>query len=347
MNTSRPRTEAFAPSLANQRTSFSADDTRYPDILWDATPLQIAVAVNDTTIARYLLKSGCIVNAPDSSHNTPLHQAASQGATAMIELLLEFGANSQARDYSLRTPAMRAAKNANKDALEALVKAGLDLHAADYYGNTIFHHAARAGNAEALLYLMNKYTRLHPPHTKDGRTFLSLVFRDCRRRDLSALLNAAPDFGNYLEEEDNVLADAVQNPDITTWMMKMLLKRVPQDSLPKLLERNARYSGTPLYATCTIAVTSIQSALIDVLTSAGAELETEGGDHGTALMGACAAGRLSAVKSLVSKGAKVAYIKDGQTISALNAAKHFPEIIDWLLVGRYMDGPKLLTNGAL
>ena len=61
-------------------------------------------------------------------------------------------------------------------------------------------------------------------------------------------------------------------------------------------------------------------------------------------MGACATGRLSAVKVLVSKGAKIYYTKDGSTISALDKAKHFPKITRWLLVGRYIEGPRLLTR---
>ena len=81
-----------------------------------------------------------------------------------------------------------------------------------------------------------------------------------------------------------------------------------------------------------------------MLIDAGAALELEGGDHGTPLLGACATGRLSAVKVLVSKGAKLHYTKDGSTIRALDKAKNFPEIRHWLLVGRYIEGPRLLMK---
>ena len=85
--------------------------------------------------------------------------------------------------------------------------------------------------------------------------------------------------------------------------------------------------------------------MINTLLEAGAQLEQEGGEHGTPLMGACAAGRLAAVKVLVSKSAKISYEKEGQIFSALRAAKHFPEITRWLLVGRFTEGRRLLTNG--
>jgi len=80
--------------------------------------------------------------------------------------------------------------------------------------------------------------------------------------------------------------------------------------------------------------------MISLLHDTGAELETEGGDYGTPLMGACAAGRLQAVKLLARKGAKMLYCNEhGRSFSALRAAKYFPEIVQWLLVGRYTEGP--------
>ena len=60
-------------------------------------------------------------------------------------------------------------------------------------------------------------------------------------------------------------------------------------------------------------------------------------------MTACA-DRLLAVKCLVSKGAKLHYTKGGSTIRALDKAKNFPEIKRWLLVGRYIEGPRLLMK---
>jgi len=78
----------------------------------------------------------------------------------------------------------------------------------------------------------------------------------------------------------------------------------------------------------------------------GAELEHEGEDHGTPLMGTCAAGCLPVVKLLVSRGANLCYTKDGEAFSAFCAGKHFPEIRRWLLVGRYTEGPRLLADSG-
>ena len=85
---------------------------------------------------------------------------------------------------------------------------------------------------------------------------------------------------------------------------------------------------------------------MDLLLDAGAQLEEEGGEHGTPLFGACAAGRLAVVTQLIAKGARAAYTKDGQIFSAINCANYFPEITRWLLVGRFIEGSgsRLLTN---
>ncbi|KAL8766047.1 MAG: hypothetical protein Q9209_007076 [Squamulea sp. 1 TL-2023] len=86
--------------------------------------------------------------------------------------------------------------------------------------------------------------------------------------------------------------------------------------------------------------------MISVLLEAGADLEHEGGRHGSPLMGACATGRLAAVKFLTSKGAKIVYERDGVIVSALHAAKHFLEIMRWILVERFTKGRKRISNDS-
>ena len=63
--------------------------------------------------------------------------------------------------------------------------------------------------------------------------------------------------------------------------------------------------------------------LTEILCSSDALHPIEGGDHGTPLMGACAAGRFATAKPLVSNNAKTCYTMDGEMVSALDAAKHF------------------------
>jgi ankyrin repeat protein len=57
-------------------------------------------------------------------------------------------------------------------------------------------------------------------------------------------------------------------------------------------------------------------------------MELEGGRAGTPLIGACEAGHLQTIKVLVRQGAKLIYLnKDGQEVSAIALAKHYPRVM--------------------
>ena len=307
------------------------------------TPLTIAAKFNATKITRRLLEAGALVDKANLDSETPLHIAARSGDAETMEVLLEFGANSQARDNCLKTPAMITAEQGNLKALLMLSTNGVDHDEVDVFGESILHHAARSGTMEELFHLISSANGdLVGQENKVGDSALSLAFRYAGE-ELPMLLNTAPGQGAYYGEKSNTLSGALLNQSMTGLVMKMVLRRVPHDILSKLLAHQDWYFGTPLYAACTIATIASQIAIIDALLDAGAALELKGGDEGTPLMGACAAGRMKVVKHLVRKGARICYIEDGQVFSALRAAKHFPDIVRWLLVGRYLDGPKLLT----
>ncbi|KAF6221520.1 hypothetical protein HO133_002376 [Letharia lupina] len=148
------------------------------------------------------------------------------------------------------------------------------------------------------------------------------------------MLNFAPHPSAYIAHKRKILTETIWSIENTGFTVRKLPRRVPAEPVPKFLAHRAVYGSTALYAASTIA-TPQQSDSIEILTNAGAEPELEGGDHGTPLMGACATGRLSAVKEPVSKGAVICYTKAGETIGALRASKHFPDMGGWLLVGRF------------
>lgn len=101
----------------------------------------------------------------------------------------------------------------------------------------------------------------------------------------------------------------------------MLLRRVPTGHLPRLLNHRA-LDGTPLHLAAKVPKVDTIALLLD----AGAQLELEGSEHGTPLMVACATGRDAAVKSLVARGARTSYVKDGEVYSAFTAAKYHPPV---------------------
>ncbi|KAL8760737.1 MAG: hypothetical protein Q9184_003095 [Pyrenodesmia sp. 2 TL-2023] len=330
-----------------------------------ASPLHLAAVGGHVQVARFLLERGANANKPDGGYMTPLHWAAAGSSTAtadetaMTELLLEFGANVHAVDASLRTPCMVAVSFGRHGPLRVMIARGADLHMKDRWRNTVLHYTA-ANSGSLSVYTAANSGSLSVLHSlivhglseelgrenPRGYSPLSLMLSRGNWHELLFLLNLAPDPTVYTPHASNSLVTCVENPNMTQSLLKKFLRRLSEPVVNTLLAHRAKAEGTPLYAACTLARPNQQDDVINILLDAGAELDLEGGDHGTPLMGACAAGRLAVVKLLVSKGAKISYEKDSETVSALNKAKHFPEIIRWLLVERFTQGPRRILNNS-
>ena len=309
-----------------------------------ANTLQIAANNGYISLVESLLKRGAFVNVTDENGLTPLHFAAVNGHVPTIKMLLGFGAIIHLPDRNLISACMWAAENDHLDAVRELLKAGANRQAQDFSHRHILHHAAASKSWSVFYYLLPSTTMCElTMENVYGDTVITRVLRDAEPCQLWSLLNHALPDQAYFTNRSNVLTAAVKNRHGTTSVLKRLLRRLPQSLLPQLLSHQAILGGTPLYVAST-DISPHQVDLICILINAGAALELEGGDHGTPLMGACATARLPAVKCLVSKGAKLYYTKDGSTIRALDKAKHFPEIERWLLVGRYIEGPRLLMK---
>lgn len=172
---------------------------------------------------------------------------------------------------------------------------GADLHATDYMEQTALNYAADSRKVAVLAFLMNAAAgHILELENIFGETVYSLAIR-CFDFHSTAVLNLAPRCAAYDGQKSNVLTSAVRNRTMTTKGLRMVFRRLSEELLKPLLTRRALIGGTPLYAACTVARPDLQCDFITLLLDAGADLEGDGGDYGTPLMGACAAGRLSAV----------------------------------------------------
>ena len=212
--------------------------------------------------------------------------------------------------------------------------------------NTALHLAAAASRSLSVVQLLIMHGSKDDLGCENSRGYspLSFILSEGSWHELLFILNLAPDTTVYAPHASNPLAACVKNPHMTPSLLRKFLRRLSKPIVSTLLGHKAKVEGTPLYAACTLTGPSQHEGVINTLLEASAELEFEGGDHGTPLMGACAAGRLAAVKFLVPKGAKIYYERDGETVSALNKAKHFPEIVRWILVERFTKGPRRILD---
>lgn len=306
-----------------------------------AKSLHIAASLGHTDIARSLIEHGASVDSVDDHLCTPLHFAACRGQLQLTELLIDFNANVNAVNDRLVSPCMVAAAAGFLQPIQALVQAGADLTLQDQNCLTALQIATISSYLDIISFL-NTNTEGYAlnAETLSGESVLIMMSRWAYHSHSSFFLNLAPNPSIYEPRKSNVLTAVAETNHPAH--LKKVLRRLAKELVPRLLAHRALRWGTPLYA----AATKPAEKVIDMLLDAGAELELEGGEHGTPLMGACAAGRLGVVKTLVRKGAKTSYTKDDRVFSALLAAKHHVKVIRWLLVGRFMEGPLLIENGG-
>ena len=309
----------------------------FPSKFTSAKPLHIAASIGGLQIGSMLLAHGASIGSLDGKYATPLHYAADHDRIAMVNLLLEAGANPNALDRILRSPAMRAAMQGHVNCIRVLLEAGADIQVRDEWGRTALRLAAGFRAKDMFIFLMSKMSG-YELATEDvwGQTILYAAMCQPLAFSMSFLLSLAPSAAAYASEKRNILTAAVYHSTIE---FKMLLRRIPAYILLGLLNQRDIQAGTPLHR----AAIDEELDIITLLLDTGAQLELEACDHGTALMGACVIGRLASVKFLVAKGAKTSYMQDGQLYSAFVAAKNHPEVRRWLLVGRFSEGPTLLT----
>lgn len=304
-----------------------------------AKSLHIAASLGHADIARSLIQHGASVDSVDDHLWTPLHFAACNRQLQLTELLINFNANVNAVNDRLGSPCMVAASAGFLQPIQALVQGGADLTLQDQNCLTALHHAAFSGYLDIISFLnTNMEGFALNAETLSAESVLITISRWAYHS--SFFLNLAPNPSVYEPRKSNVLTAVAETNHPAH--LKKVLRRLTKELVPRLLAHRALCWGTPLYA----AATKPAEKVIDMLLDAGAELELEGGEHGTPLMGACAAGRLGVVKTLVRKGAKTSYTKDDRVFSALLAAKHHVKVIRWLLVGRFMEGPLLIENGG-
>ena len=289
-----------------------------------------------------LLAHGASIDSVDMQHLTPLHNAADHDRVAMVKLLLEAGANPNALDCDLQSPVMRAAKQGHVNCVPILLEAGADMQLRNIGGQTALHLAAESGAKDMFIFLISKKPGCELA-TEDiwGRSVLHYAICKPFAFPINFLLSLAPPAAVYMSQTHTILNAAIYYR--STIEVKMLLRRIPAYLLPRLLDQREPWQGTPLH----LAAIEEYLEMVILLLDTGAQLDIEACEHGTALMGACAAGRLASVKLLIARGARTSYMQDEKLCSALLAAKYHPEVRRWLLVGRFLEGPKLLTYKEL
>ena len=119
------------------------------------TPLQAAVVLGHTEIARFLLEHGADVNVRDKDNSTLLHEASGSGNIDVMQLLLSHRADVNVLDRRGDSPLHKASRYQRFDAMKLLVKEGADVDVRDKSNSTPLHEASGSGNIEVMQLLLS------------------------------------------------------------------------------------------------------------------------------------------------------------------------------------------------
>ena len=331
--------------LLNGRVSRVADQadssSKLCVTLAGLSPLHVAVKASQSEALEFLLTIGAEVDTLDEQHRTPLlvstQSSSDESADAnqlIVSRLLEHGASIDVQDDIGYTALFNAVHNLH--IAWKLVKAGASVHVRSFWGETLLHRAAVSGSTELFSYGIQLGLDPFAPDLfgisaimqalEYGSQALTTFIFNSRK-----LWDTPPDHPNLLSEI------------IMSWRHKLiplLYRSMPRGRAIEQLDRVGRRGASPLCEAARQPDLWGVRTLLDL----GAAIDTEGSEQGTALMAAATHGRLEVVKHLVRSGANVQYnnTSNSKTFrSALVAARRHPQVLQWLLVGRYVDQRQL------
>ncbi|MCJ1246909.1 Ankyrin repeat domain-containing protein 44 [Trapelia coarctata] len=304
-------------------------------------PLHMATLYGRETAVDLLIDRGADVELTTLGNvSTPLHIACGNRGSKVdnspipiIRRLLEAGANVNCCDAFGRTPFLTAASAGLEDVLKELQSHGADVKSSDREGMTAMHHAIEDRQIKVIPFLLSSgldlsavdrwgYNALHE----------AIVFGD--EATITSILNQAGSVGDRNKDGANVLNLLCEREDCKTSMAEKLIAKIKNEEKSAMLNNRSEIYDAPLYE----AAARGNLALTRLLLEHGAILDMVGGPLGTALMAACAMGRLDVVKFFVGRGAETEYVEDGKPISAYEAAAHHKKVQEWLLSNQGREG---------
>lgn len=337
------------------------------------TPLHVASSTGSTDAIKALIKHGAIIDAVTSDGKRPLDLASKHGHADAVRILLELGAvrcsdinarvningetslilavrNSgdecryvqslldDGADTSLRdidgwSAIMLAARHDFIQVAKLLVEAGASIHTVTVFGDNILHISADNGSTRCFAYFLQLGCDAHLENIY-GNTALYLAGSYNSLISYCAKSNAI--YGATRRVKQQLLTDAISERSCGTVLQ--VICSLPKGEVPLL-------TSTRRYHWCSVLCQAVAEGCkrcINTLLTHGADIEMEGSNQGTPLMQACAFGQLSMVKLLVRNNAKLDYFDEhGVHRNAFDEALEWPDIIQWLLVGRFQDQVKL------
>lgn len=271
------------------------------------TPLYYASLTGLPKVVQLLaLKANVDVNMRGGFHGSPLHAASYRGHVEMVKLLLEMGADVNLQGGFYGTALQAACAHSRAEVVRQLLEAGADVNAqGGRYGNAL-QAAAACGSSKIVQQLIDAGADVKMQggfwgsalHAASGHGHCEVIRQ---------LLDAGADINAHSELHGSVLHAAVCYAFEETAVEQII------DVNPLLSEERDNAPRAAAAATC------CGRDVIDQLLEAGANVNAQGGQYGTALQAASAQGYEKIVTRLLEAGADV-NAKSGCYGNALQAA---------------------------
>jgi ankyrin repeat protein len=321
---------AVEKRIGLQSHSFTKDDT----------PLHVAAHYNQPKAAEDLLALGAHVDIKCSLGQTPLHLALAMGHQEMVETLIRQGSNIDARDnnmencHSLLCKTTDICSNNNVQYIKLLSSRKAEGNGRNYTNRTGFHRCARNGHFGTFAYFIRD-GRDHTARDVFGWTPIDYGLQWPRLRAHIFALGLQPDYSDQMSQYHHTI---LHRP-LDYMTLKCLLRGLKHRGLEQLLNFDSRTEPFPL---CVMAITGATSQMTKYI-DAGVNINFCSRTLGTALNAACSAGRLMSVRLLIRHGANLESVFDEENVNAVQASQDHPDVVDWLLVRRYTEQPKLTS----
>lgn len=320
---------------------------------WFCTPLHIAAEYGNVTAIELLLNGGANIDECDSNYLSPLEC-----------ILLECFADEFTKDHKKTFHQSKAI-----DAAVRLIQLRAATGVIVSHPAMVFLEALNGATELSELLFKQTPTASHTqaPPVIDIAHINTYSWELVFQNDLSQLHNLAPE----LEEDfggKSLMHEAISwrgfsalppcwndaLPTITpfpwhyywpglygvaflTTSFKLYRRHLPHDTFKRILNLQPERGMSPL---CRASSRGMLEVMENCLTM-NAEIDFEGCSLGSAMMMACACGRLDAVKLLVRRGAAICYVGKKGLASAVIAGRRSKAVIAWLLVGQFNEQKRL------
>ncbi|KAL4917268.1 ankyrin repeat-containing domain protein [Aspergillus aurantiobrunneus] len=308
-----------------------------------------------------------ILNAPRTY--MALHEATRQGDKTSIQMLIDHDAAIDARDVNGNTALYYAVKAGEYAALEFLLDHGATITTPSFGYPSLLHLAAKHNDVDLLKLIYPYCTSAIAPSLPVS--YLSPLSFCQSKRCVQYLLDQGLSFGSadavgisplhrllgikelqpFILQSNFLNSHGLDHDQVNFQDLEYDLARGIVESIPILLRVLGKASTLAMFparpargfsALCIAA----ESACVDscrALVSIGADLDYDAHPYGAPLAVAISYGNLETVKFLVRAGAGLVYFdrKEARCKGVFYSAYGKPEILSWLLVGRWTEQRKI------